>query len=394
MDILNKLDSGDKFGFYTVGSNFKTYSKLLAIEEMQRTGIHLEWNFNKQEYQSYDWTKEPTESLDELYRLRAEEIRNNYDYIVVWYSGGPDSWCVLNSFIKNNIKVDEIAHFHGYEGDKNRHSVLNEEIFFTAVPTAQNIIDNNPGIKHRIVDISDLIINVFSRNDYKFDFSYDIKAMAAANIIARGYLRDYVDEYRQLIDSGKRLCFIYGAEKPRIMTINNQYHVAFLDAFADTNIRVQGKASDGYFDEWFFWAPNTAPLIAKQCHTLLKVINQESANSKWMIDQKWGPHSVKHKISGKFLRNDIYHTLIYPEWDPTTLVAMKPQNLLIAERDDWFWGQRDLNWDRPSNSTNPVVQTAWGGVANMYQKIGDYWFNDPTDWSKGIKCCINTYPLE
>ena len=386
--------SGDQFGFYTVGPNFKTYSKLLAIEQEQKTGHHVEWNFNQLEYRSYDWTKEPAESLDELYRRRAQQIRDNYDYIVVWYSGGPDSWCVLDSFIKNNIKVDEIANFHGYNGDKNQHSVLNEEIFFTAIPTTQEIIAKNPGIKHRTVDISDLIIKVFDRPDYKFDFSYDIKSMAAANIIARGFLRDYIDDYRQIIASGRRLCFIYGAEKPRIISINNRYHVAFLDAFADTNIRVQSKEQDGYFDEWFFWSPETAPLIAKQCHALLRVMNQELPTSPWMVDQAWGPHSVKHKLTGKYLRNDIYHTLIYPGWDPATLVAMKPQNLLIAERDDWFWGQRDLNWDRPSTSTNSTVQNAWGGVASAYKKLGAKWLTDPNDWSKGVKCCINVYPLE
>ena len=76
--------SGDQFGYYTVGDKFKTYSKLEAIEEMARTGIHLEWHFNKPYYESFDWKKEPAESLDELYRRRAQEIRDRYDYIVLW----------------------------------------------------------------------------------------------------------------------------------------------------------------------------------------------------------------------------------------------------------------------------------------------------------------------
>ena len=74
--MFNNSYSGDQFGYYTVGPAFKTYSKLQAIEEMQRTGIHLEWHFNREKYSKYDWTTEPTESLDELYRRRAQQIRD------------------------------------------------------------------------------------------------------------------------------------------------------------------------------------------------------------------------------------------------------------------------------------------------------------------------------
>jgi hypothetical protein len=99
-NIITDLNySGDQFGYYTVGPNFKTYSKLLAIEEMRRTGTHLEWHFNESQYQAHDWRKEPSTSLDELYRQRAQEIRDKYDYVVLWYSGGPDSWNILNTFI-------------------------------------------------------------------------------------------------------------------------------------------------------------------------------------------------------------------------------------------------------------------------------------------------------
>ena len=100
--------SGDQFGYYTVGSNFKTYSKLLAVEEMRRTGVHLEWHFNREQYANYEWTQEPVESLDELYRQRAQQIRDSYDYIVIFYSGGADSWCMLDTFIKNDILENNV----------------------------------------------------------------------------------------------------------------------------------------------------------------------------------------------------------------------------------------------------------------------------------------------
>lgn len=377
--------SGDQFGYYTVGPTFKTYSKLQAIEEMQRTGIHLEWHFNRPQYEAYDWTKEPTEGLDELYRQRAQQIRDNYDYIVVWYSGGPDSWCVLDSFLKNNIRVDEIGHCHSLEADGTKHSVFNEEIFYTAIPNTQKILESHPNIKHRVIDLSEIISKIYLRSDVKFDYIYNIKGIVSANSLARSYIREYVDDYRHLMDSGKRVCFIWGAEKPRIKLVNNKYHATFLDVFSETNLRLQYLGKQGYYDEWFFWSPDTAKIVAKQSHVLLKILNQEY-NSAWLIGRAWGPHSPQSRNTGKFLRNDIYHTLIYPDWDPTTLVAPKPQNLLLSERDNWFWNQ--------NSATTESVRNAQGGIKELIRRVGDYWLNDPADLTRGIKGCINTYQLE
>jgi hypothetical protein len=382
--ISNTPYSGDQFGYYTVGENFKTYSKLLAIEETKRTGIHLKWHFNQPQYEMYNWTIEPTESLDELYRQRAQQIRDNYDYIVVWYSGGADSWCVLDTFLKNNIKIDEIGQIHSYEGDNNKNSVFNEEIFYTAIPATQAIINDHPEINHRVVDISKIISDLYLRPDVKYDYIYNIKGIMSANSLARSYLREYIDDYKKLIDSGKRVCFIWGSEKPRLKLINNKYHTCFIDVFSETNLRLQSQVSRGYFDEWFFWGADCAPIVAKQSHILMRVLSTENNNSSWFVNS--GGAHIPVTRSGKYLRNDIYHTLIYPGWDPATLVAPKPRNLLLSERDHWFWNQ--------GVGTSKAVQNAQGGIKELLKIVGNYWINDTNDLTRGIKGCLNTYQVE
>jgi hypothetical protein len=377
--------SGDQFGYYTVGGTFKTYSKLLAIEEMQRTGIHLEWQFNKEEYSKFDWTKEPTESLDELYRRRAQEIRDKYDYIVLWYSGGPDSWAMLNAFESNNIKIDEIANFISYEAEGEKNTVMNEEIFVTAIPHLEKILEKQKDIKHRVVDISKIISEIYLRPEVKFEYIYNIKGIMSVNSLARSYIREYVDDYKRIMDSGKRMCFLWGAEKPRISRFNGKYHTCFIDVFSETNLRLQSLSGQGYFDEWFYWSPSSAPIVAKQSHMLMNVVKTESTNSgsSWLVDKKWA-HSPQSP-NGKYLRNDIYHTLIYPGWNPTTVVAPKPLNLLLSERDNWFWKQ---------GMHNDAVRNAHNGITEMIKRVGEYWVNDINDHSRGIKGCINTYALE
>lgn len=376
--------SGDQFGYYTVGPAFKTYSKLEAIEEMQRTNTHLEWHFNKETYSKFDWKTEPSQTLEELYRVRAQQIRDSYDYIVLWYSGGADSRCMLNAFVDNGIQVDEIANFVGYEGDKDKHSVLNEEIFFNAIPHVDQIKQQYPDITHRVVDISEIINDIYLRPDVKFDYIYNIKGIMSANSLARSYIREYVPEYKSIIDSGKRMCFLWGSEKPRIAQFNGKWHTNFIDVFSETNLRLQSLGSQGYFDEWFFWAPTTAAMVAKQSHILMKAMKLAELQPD-LLSKVSGSYLPKAN-NGMSLRNDIYHSLIYPGWRSDLIVAPKPQNLLLSERDNWFWRQGTEN--------NKAVKFAAMGIQEMVKRLDAYWLNDVKDPTRGIKGCINSYALE
>jgi len=376
--------TGDQFGFYTVGPNFKTYSKLLAIEEMQRTGQHLEWHFNEHTYKQYTWKTEPEETLSELYKKRAQEIRDSYDYIVLWYSGGADSKCVLDSFLDNDIKIDEIANFISYDADKNKKSVLNEEIFCTALPHLDRIKEKWPDVKHRVVDISQIIADIYLRPDFKFEHIYYIKGIMSANSLARSYIREYVNDYKSIMDSGKRMCFLWGAEKPRLMKKQGKWNTYFIDVFSETNLRLQSLGHLGYFDEWFFWGPNTAPIVAKQSHILMNIMKQAETMPD-LLSPVSGAH-LPIADNGMYLRNDIYHSAIYPKWNPNLIVAPKPHNLLLSERDHWFWSQ--------NVASNEGVKNAQNGIKEMVRRIGSYWLNDINDLSRGIKGCYTHYPLE
>jgi len=53
-------------------------------------------------------SEEPKESLSTLYIQRAQQLRNDYEYLILNYSGGPDSHNILETFLLNNIFLDEI----------------------------------------------------------------------------------------------------------------------------------------------------------------------------------------------------------------------------------------------------------------------------------------------
>jgi len=81
-------------------------SKVLACIYATETNQEVEWVFYNNVFDKFDWTVEPSETLDELYDLRARELREKYDYIVISYSAGADSHNVLTSFLRQNLRVD------------------------------------------------------------------------------------------------------------------------------------------------------------------------------------------------------------------------------------------------------------------------------------------------
>ena len=93
-----------------------------------KTGIHPHWDFNESVFSSYDWTVEPNESIADLYRQRAQQLRDKYDYIVLMFSGGADSTTVLRSFLDNDIKLDEAVSYMSYDATGNKDHFFNAEI--------------------------------------------------------------------------------------------------------------------------------------------------------------------------------------------------------------------------------------------------------------------------
>ena len=126
----------DKLGVYRVG-DLAFYSKIEAIEMHAKTGIHPHWDFNEAVFSSYNFTVEPTDSLQELYRQRAQQLRDHYDYIILMYSGGADSTNVLNSFIKNDILIDEVASYVNFEATGTKENFLNAEVFRVSISMDQ-----------------------------------------------------------------------------------------------------------------------------------------------------------------------------------------------------------------------------------------------------------------
>jgi hypothetical protein len=128
---------------------------LLFKKKLPHATVYFHWY--EQEMAKLQWDKEPVESYDELCRQRAQELRDTYNYIRLWYSGGADSHSALMSFVKNNIHVDEIVIMLFPDqnvSDVARNSTANE-VLIAAFPQLKSVIGLIPKTKITVVDANE-----------------------------------------------------------------------------------------------------------------------------------------------------------------------------------------------------------------------------------------------
>lgn len=337
------ISDKDKFGYYQVGE-FKTYSKIEALETGFKKNIFPQWIFNNEIFSCYNWTRPSELSLRELYRRRAQQIREKYDYIVIWYSGGADSFNVLDSFLSNGIPVDEIAHCWSLQADRTYETYFNAEIKKVAIPNTEKIQQSHPNIKHRVIDQSESIANLMT-GEMAFDWIYYSNNNLSPNALSRSYLRETIPDYKNLIDSGKKLAFVWGTDKPRVFWDSDQkkFYCRFQD-FIDNILspRTQILNRPWEHDEFFYWSPDCVDLIIKQCHEVVRVLNQGPDMEPWFSNINPNRYGFSPKFNKHLTQHGIHMTL-YPNWDISTFQWQKTRSSVFGDRDLWYFRDRSLS---------------------------------------------------
>lgn len=372
----------DKFGFYLAG-DLKVYSKVQALEIHARTGTPVTWHFNDLVFESLDWTKEPESSLDNLYLARARQIRDSYDHVILFYSGGADSHNMLESFVRAGAKIDEIASFHSLSADGDRASEFNREIFETAIPFVESLKKDGrlwSDTLHRLIDMGDIITRFSDEIDW-LDFPYMANSSISINNVARAYLRRYVKEWVNLIDQGRRIVLVWGHDKPRVMNEGDRFYLNFMDIFDNcVSTLIQQTTPAGWFDEMFYSTPDMPELVIKQAHVIKRFLENCQPTHPWVTDLITGlGHAVKYRADGSWksiwLTQDGQSMLIYPWFQPDLYYERKPLDIIYSKRDRWFWRDSVLSYQY-----HRVVD-------GLIAQFGDTWLNQ--DLTKGMRSTRN-----
>lgn len=328
-----RFEENPKLGFYQIGTT-RYYNKVAALTEASRSGQFPEWHFNRDVYDAIDWTQEPAQDLRQLYRQRAQQLRDRYDYIRLEASGGGDSTTAAYSFINNGIHLDEVIFRypkmaeHGVTDDPFNTKPENtlSEWRYAAKPLLDWISTHAPRTKITVHDYAeDMLLEqhdeswILKSRDY-FQPGHAFKHSIYA-----------LDEHKKTLDSGISICQLYGIDKPKICIENSRWYLYFMDVQANMANPDLG-IYDNVCHEYFYWTPDLPALIAKQAHMVMNWFNLPS-NRHLQHLVRWPNYSFAQRTAFEH----IIKPLIYPEYDHTTFQTSKPTNAFYNEMDHWFY---------------------------------------------------------
>jgi len=330
------LEENPKLGFYTVGTT-RYYSKVQALIEATRTDQFPHWNFNNEIYGAQDWSKEPEVDLRELYRIRAQQLRDQYDYIRLECSGGSDSTQALFCFLLNGIHLDEIIFRYPKAGegkiiinaiDFHAENHLSEYEYATR-PLLNWLKTHYPKVKITVHDYSQDMLSNEGRDE---SWVY-----AAKDFLQPAHVTKFVNyqtiNQRTLADSGKRICILYGIDKPKMCIRDGEWYAYFIDFQANYANPDVGEYTN-ITNEYFFWTPDLPELTVKQVHTVRNWFNQP-ANNHLQFLARWPNHSNAQRTAYEA----VIKPLVYPDYDHMTFQVGKPGTNFYSEMDYWFYSQ-------------------------------------------------------
>lgn len=359
---MTLLEQNDKLGYYTVGQD-RHYIKPEALIAATKTNQFPEWNFNRDVFGKYNWSVEPEIGIKELYRMRAQQLRDKYDYIRLEVSGGGDSATAAFSFILNGIHLDEVVFRYPKTGEKNvtddpfntKPENTLSEWKYAAQPLLQWIATHAPRTKITIHDYSvDMLGSnhdeswVFRTKDY-FQPGHAFK-----------HTVDAVDSHKQTLDQGKSVCMLWGVDKPKVCIKDKKWYLYFMDVQAN-NANPEVGQWDNITNEYFYWTPDLPELLCKQAHTIRKWFDLPT-NTYLQHLARWPNYSFAQRTTFEH----IIKPLLYPDYDPATFQTSKPTNSFYNEMDHWFY----------TNFQDTHVYRVWqAGLKHLVDNIDTKYFN-------------------
>ena len=304
-------------------------NKLDALFFATRSGKQVQWHWHE-EFSSLDWRSASPTPMKEYYKQRAQQLRDSYDWIVLSFSGGSDSWTVLHAFLENRIHLDEIFVYWSIDATKDlyRPDAFNtapgnflSEWDLTILPTLKQISQSHPQIKITVYDIShDLVTTKF--ND-------SLLGQTSDGFSPGWYARHHAigPTERRMIDSGNKTCFLLGVDKPQMCIQDSEVFCYFIDILYNTNIP---QIQQGRTIELFYWSKDMPQITHCQARKIYEFL---CANPHLCDLIDWKQSITPDQ---KHIWDTVVRSIIYPDYDISHFQARKDRALFNSEKDWWL----------------------------------------------------------
>lgn len=242
-------------GYYKVNGEI-IENKIQAMLKASELKCPIEWCYFDEIFDIANSKYKPITDIKEIYRQRAQQLRDSYDYLILNYSGGSDSHNILETFLRYNIKLDLIyvqwpeslmdkglykpnavdktnANFHS-EWDL----VLKKDLEWLG--------QHYPDIKIEIGDWTKTVNEKFYSDDL---FSANVSNLPS---IARAQKQNTFSYHESLwSNQGKRVGSIFGVDKTGIVKKEDKYFFYF----SDTTFMTQANPENPDGTEYFYHTP-------------------------------------------------------------------------------------------------------------------------------------------
>ena len=300
-----------KQGYYRVGDKFYNY-KINALLEASRTKQDVTWDFNHRTYSEQTSRPRLNVPLSLLYRERAQQLRDQYDYLIIAFSGGADSDTVLKTFLENNIKIDEVwvdwqlaaIEKSGYKLNLSKDaSNMPSEWFLVIKPELDKLRTSHPEIKIRLTDsITDVYTPLDDKNDRRIS--------NLLGTVGGDCRRSNLDHYVRSISDDKTVAVVLGIDKVMPYSNEKEYGILFSDSC--TAWKSSGFEQGDCILEYFYWSPEFPEIVIEQGHLLWDhlLANPEFTKIRmaaWVNGVDW--------VDRDKIFDNVIKAICYPKWD-------------------------------------------------------------------------------
>lgn len=288
--------------FYYASDGTRFISKIEAIAYSKLCNKQISLYYHDEVYTKIDWKLEPTQSLDFYYKEQAQRIRDNFDYVILCYSGGYDSTNILETFYFNNIKLDKIVIVGAFDQDS-KYGVdenHNGELYHNAFPYLKEL---NLDDITQVCDFTKTFTNLNSLSITKCG-PYWIDHVGTWFSPHNWFWRDIENYVVPDNMKNKSVALVFGKDKPSLFPNSNNDLTEFM--FGDPGVTSYGNygGSENVKRINFYWDPTYPEILLKQLHVLKKTYQ---INKFFEIDRTNGTQKYKN-----YSVNDIVYNLRRP----------------------------------------------------------------------------------
>jgi hypothetical protein len=383
--------SNIKLGYYST-ENKIFFNKIDAILHSNQTNEKLKWNYNRDIFDKVDWSIEPETTLDELYRSRAKQIREEYDYVILMLSGGADSSNMLASFINNGLTVDEViagaplSGLSNWKYNTEDQSANNQisETKYAQLPLVDRLSKTHPDIKITIHDYFEDILDLKSESWIYESSSHWIHFSGTAR-----HSLDKFKHIKNMAENGKRIAVVYGIDKPVLQKMaNGDIYTIVVDAIINIVTSHFKERYDNVESVLFYYAPELPTLMVKQAHEVCRWIHRpENSNIlNFMADDTKSKDFNSNPIRGSRWQRGIV-PCIYPSLETVASFWQADKQSLGfkggAEMDYWMYSM---------HGNSKIVDMVNSEIRGFVNPIKDQYFVDGNK-SLGFVRFINAWKI-